>query len=350
MTLEYPPLIGGVADYYENMVKSWPAEDEIFVLDNSRNELVSKAWPVGWMPAIWTIVKKVRKEKIDNILVGQILPLGTAALIVSWLMGIRYSVFLHGMDFTFALKAGRKKRLAKAILKNAQRVICANSYVAGLASAFGGGQDSIGVVNPGIDTSYVFSGAEQARRKYGLEGKKILLSLGRMVERKGFDKVLESLPAVIAREPRSAYVLAGSGPELARLKKLAAELDVADIVTFAGEIKDEEKMALLEACDVFIMPSRSIGGDFEGFGIVYLEANLAGRPVIAGDSGGVRDAVIDGLNGFLVDPTDTRKIAEKILTLFKDASLRERLGRQGRERAIKDFDWTNQAKKINQMI
>ena len=113
-----------------------------------------------------------------------------------------------------------------------------------------------------------------------------------------------------------------------------------------NQVRDEERNNWYDLCDMFIMPARNINGDYEGFGMVYLEANLAGKPVVAGRSGGVGDAVVDGLNGLLVDPENTGEISRAIVKLARDPELRQKLGRQGRERALNDFNWQKQAKKI----
>lgn len=113
---------------------------------------------------------------------------------------------------------------------------------------------------------------------------------------------------------------------------------------------DEEKNLWHSLCDIFVMPARNIAGDFEGFGIVYLEANLAGKPVIAGRSGGVSDAVIDGLNGLLVDPENVNDLSKKIIRLALDHELRQKLGEQGRERALREFNWQKQTEKIYNII
>ncbi|MBU4015184.1 glycosyltransferase family 4 protein [Patescibacteria group bacterium] len=109
---------------------------------------------------------------------------------------------------------------------------------------------------------------------------------------------------------------------------------------------DESRNAWYKICDIFIMPARNIKGDFEGFGIVYLEANLAGKPVIAGNSGGARDAVENGVNGLLVNPEDINEISNAIIKLAQDENLRKKLGEQGRERSIREFSWEKQAEKI----
>lgn len=459
-TLEYPPFKGGVANVYGNIIKHWPGAVEtdcnaspvltrntkkthsnaslrgdIFVLHNNDGKLINNKLPfLKWLPAIFQLWRAIKKEKVDYVLVGHILPLGTAAYVVSKFTKIKYSVILHGMDLTFALKTARKKRMAKKILNNAQNIICMNSYVAELARGVAGDDaGKIKVVNPGIDKELP-PGSEDKRttprlggqandelrikliKKYNLENKIVLLSVGRLVKRKGFDKVIEALPKALQggsasnleAEPHDVdlvYVIAGTGQDEEYLKELAINAPLSSSplikgaggikgvggIIFLGKITDEEKWAWLDLCDIFIMPARSIkavdsgfkqmlaavslnlphsfrlklnqcrrsktsgqrlatGQDFEGFGIVYLEANLAGKPVIAGGSGGVSDAVENGVNGLLVDPNDINDIACAITKLAKDKKLRKKLGERGRERAVKEFNWERQVSKIYNII
>jgi len=360
-TLEYPlpdqspgqAFYGGVANYYGNLVKYWPEGDDIFVLNNNDNKLIKKwLWP-KWLLVIYYLWKIVKKEKISYVLVGHILPLGITAWILSKFIKFRYGVILHGMDFTYALRTPKKRWITKKIFKKADKIICVNSYLADLVRDFLSEDqaEKIIIVNPGIENKNLGFKNEELRiesfNKYNLENKIILFSLGRLVKRKGFDKVITAMPKVLKHVPNLVYAIAGDGPDKDYLKKLAE--DKKNII-FLGKITDEEKWAWLNLGDIFIMPSRQIKEDFEGFGIVYLEANLCSRPVIAGDSGGVRAAVEDGVNGLLVNPINTEEIAETIIKLAKDKDLREKLGKQGRERAIKEFNWEKQVGKIHNTI
>ncbi|MBI4779135.1 glycosyltransferase family 4 protein [Candidatus Falkowbacteria bacterium] len=307
-TLEYPPFYGGVANYYGNLIKNWPKPNDISALNNNGGDLINDKLPfLKWLPAYFSLRKKIKQEKIEHILVGQILPLGTVALICAKLCKIKYSAVLHGLDLSSALKRPRKKWLAGKILKKADKIICVNGYVAELArNSFPDIKQKIIIVNPGIENSTTRTGRlanqiRDIRDKYNLENKLILLSVGRFVKRKGFDKVIECLPEALKQAPNLIYVIIGQGEEIDnfkfRIKNLGLEKNII-IITGAA---NEEKNAWYNLCDIFIMPSRNINGDFEGFGIVYLEANLAGKPVIAGKSGGVGDAVLDGLHGLLVN-------------------------------------------------
>jgi len=356
-TLEYPPFKGGVANYYENLVKHWPEPDNIFVMANFEKKIVDKKitqccliskfiYP-KWITSIFILFHYVIKNKIDHIIVGHLLPLGTVAYFVSRFTRTNYSVIVHGMDFAFALRRKRKKYLTGLILKNSQKIICSNNFVAEMVRDFLGEEfaDKVKVVNPGINNDFRRNDVLIAKifKDYDLENKIILLSIGRLVKRKGFDKVVEVIGDVQKIIPNLKYVLAGKGPDEEYIK--SCNKTNADIL-YLDNLSDEEKWAWLALCDIFIMPSRNINGDFEGFGIVYLEANLAGKPVIGGNSGGVTDAIREAYSGVLVDSENLEKIREAIMTLATNKELRYKLGAQGRTRAIEDFNWPKQVREI----
>jgi len=346
-TLEYPPFHGGVANYYGNLVKYWPKPDDITVLNNNGGRLINNKLPLlKWLPAYFALCQKIKQGKIDHIIVGQILPLGTVALICSKFCKIKYSVILHGMDLTYVLKKPRKKWLARKILGRADKIICINSYTADLTKQFFPlSADKTATINPAVEPASLASPEQisEFKKQHNLTDKIVLLSVGRLVKRKGFDKVIEAMPEVLKQVPNLIYIIIGQGSEIKN-----SELEKQVIII--NQATDRERDNWYNASDIFIMPSRNIAGDFEGFGIVYLEANLAGKPVIAGRSGGVGDAVVDNLNGLLVDPLDTGQIASAIINLAKNPELRQKLGGEGRERAINDFNWPKQINKIYKAI
>lgn len=355
---------------YENIVKYWPAQDGIFVLCNNANKLIKKWIVPRWLPAFSALYVEIKKNKIDHILVGHILPLGTVAYFISKIIRVKYSVFLHGMDFALALQKPCKRILTELILKNAEKIICGNSYVARLVEEFLGERfkNKIKVVNPGVEYNAdsrqrIADGSESIKAKlilegkrkdlitkYNLENKIILLTVGRLVKRKGADMVLKSLPAVLKKIPNLVYIIAGRGEELENYRHQIADNDLQNNVVIITNVDDEEKNVWYKLCDIFIMPARTIDNDFEGFGIVYLEANLFSKPVIAGLSGGVRDAVIDGYTGLLINPESINEIASSIVKLAKNKNLREKLGAQGKERAIKEFYWRKQVGLIYKIL
>lgn len=354
-TLEYPPQVGGVSKYYEHLVKHWPLNESITVLDNKNGRLNSSTYIFfKWRKAFFELWRAVRENEIEHVIVGQILPLGTVAWVMAKLLGVSYSVILHGMDIPFAVRSARKRWLSRRILSGATKVVCSNSYVAELASALIADPEKIEVVNPGVSPLPFTDNALVAnlKHRHHLEGKKIILSVGRLVKRKGVDHVIHLMPHLIESHDDIAYVIVGHGPDDDYLRNIARSLpaEAREKIIFAGKANEAEKWAWLKMCNIFVLPTRDIDGDFEGFGIVYLEANLMSKPVIAGHSGGVPDAVEHEVNGLVVDSNDEHQLYSAISRLLDHPDLAIKLGHQGRERALAHFNWHDKAKSFHKHI
>jgi phosphatidylinositol alpha-1,6-mannosyltransferase len=175
------------------------------------------------------------------------------------------------------------------------------------------------------------------RRKYGLEGTLVLLTVGRLVTRKGHDLVLRALPAVLSDLPGVRYLIVGTGPQESALRSLAAKQGVERAVTFAGYVEDSELCAHYLAADVIVMPCREVDGDVEGFGIAFMEAAACRRPTVGGRSGGAPEAIADGETGRLVDPEDPEELAGVLTSLLGDPDLRKSMGEAGRRRVLAEF-------------
>ena len=353
-TLEFPPFKGGIANYYGNLTNYWPLGEELVVLNNNKGELDNYHGFLSWWRSYGELKRKISSSKIDYVIVGHILPLGTVAMLLSLFQPLKYAVFLHGLDWTSALKSWRKRILVSFILRRSDRIICANSYVAARVNEFyPSGEDKVAIINPGVASQAPYIDPldlQDLQKTYNLENKITLFSLGRLIKRKGVDQTIKALASI----PKSllnnlVYFIAGTGSDESYLRKLVPQF-LHDKIIFLGEISEKEKWLWLKQADIFLMPARDIEGDYEGFGIVYLEANLSSCPVIAGNSGGVPDAVEDNYSGLLVDPLDSNSIKEAIITLANDKELRQKLGRQGRERAINDFNWEKQISQLASLI
>jgi phosphatidylinositol alpha-1,6-mannosyltransferase len=185
------------------------------------------------------------------------------------------------------------------------------------------------LINPGVD----LPAAEPTKRDH--RGSTIL-TIARLEDRyKGHDVILRALPLVRAEVPEVCWRVIGDGPLRATLEERERTMGLGDSVEFLGAVSDEVRDRELAAADVFCMVSRMPSGGFagEGFGIVYLEANAYGVPVVAGATGGALDAVVHGKTGLLVDPDDHLAVADALVALLRDRELADRLGRAGRIRA-----------------
>ncbi|MCK4262075.1 glycosyltransferase, partial [bacterium] len=206
------------------------------------------------------------------------------------------------------------------------------------------------VIPPGVDSLRFRPDldADAVLKKHHLFGRQVILTVSHLVRRKGHANVIRALPRVLEKVPEAIYLIVGRGPEDDNLRKLAQTLGILDRVVFAGFVSNEEIPLYYNVCQVFIMPSYEIKeeGDVEGFGIVFLEANACGKPVIGGRSGGVVDAVVDGETGLLVDPLNTEEISVALVKLLYDESLAERLGQRGRKRVEKELSWEKVTERI----
>ena len=172
------------------------------------------------------------------------------------------------------------------------------------------------------------------------------------MSRKGHDMVIRALPLLCKSTSDFTYLIVGDGPYRDNLEALAADLGVHEQVVFAGHLTDEILPDVYALCDVFVMPSRdnSMLCDIEGFGLVFLEANACGKPVIGGRSGGIPDAVVDGVTGILVRPDDPEDIADALKRILNDNALALRLGRQGRDRVVNQFTWGKCARNVRKIL
>lgn len=178
------------------------------------------------------------------------------------------------------------------------------------------------------------------------------MCVSRLVPRKGQDTLILAMPAILAREPDAVLLVVGGGPYAAQLRKLAAETGVQDSVRFTGAVPWEELPAHYGAGDVFAMPCRTRRGglDVEGLGIVYLEASATGLPVVAGDSGGAPDAVLDGETGYVVRGGSAEESADRIVTLLGDPALRRRMGERGRAWVEEKWRWDLLAEELRTLL
>ncbi|MFH1030329.1 MAG: glycosyltransferase family 4 protein [bacterium] len=382
-TIDFPPPNGGVAKYYENICAGLPLDNISVLCEHEEKEsefdkdqkykiyrknLISKSpiWP-KWILSFFYLRKISKKEKSEIILVGQILPLGTVAWLCNKIFKLPYAVFIHGMDIEMAKCRPRKRKLAKKILENAEFIIANSRYTKNLVINEGIRGEKIEVIYPCVNTR-IYANVNaclpclppaQAGRKHGRQANQrelnrscqpVLLTVGRLVKRKGHDMVIKALPKVIEKFPNIEYIIAGDGIDRGYIEDLTKKYDMGAFVKILGNISDEEKFKLMAECDIFISPSRNISGDVEGFGIVYLEAALYGKPVIAGNSGGAPEAVIDGQTGILVDPENLDEIADTIIKLLTDPDLANKLGVHGRERVLLEFTWDRQIEKIKKLL
>jgi phosphatidylinositol alpha-1,6-mannosyltransferase len=215
-------------------------------------------------------------------------------------------------------------------------------------------QDSMTKIAPGIDTDHFAPqpSAVALRAELGLTDKKVIVSVGRLVHRKGQDTLIEGLPEILTHVPNAHLLFIGEGPHKKYLVKRANELHVNHAITFIGRIQYADLPRYICVGDIFAMPSRSrlAGLEVEGLGIVYLEASACGLAVIGGTSGGAPDAVLEAETGFAVDGTSPHDVAVAAIRLLKDSDLATRMGARGRQWIIDEWRWDIWSARFNELL
>jgi phosphatidylinositol alpha-1,6-mannosyltransferase len=207
---------------------------------------------------------------------------------------------------------------------------------------------------PGVDekTFHPGSGGDEVRARLGLSDRPVVVCVSRLVPRKGQDTLIRAMPRVLAAEPDAVLLIVGGGPYEKDLRRLAQETGVAASVRFTGAVPWSELPAHYGAGDVFAMPCRTRRGglDVEGLGIVYLEASATGLPVVAGDSGGAPDAVLDGETGWVVRGGSPEEAADRVVALLGDPELRRRMGERGRAWVEEKWRWDLLAERLKALL
>ncbi len=214
--------------------------------------------------------------------------------------------------------------------------------------------DSMVRIAPGIDTDHFAPDptAIELKRELELEGKRVIVSVGRLVHRKGQDTLVEALPFILEKNPDAHLLFVGVGPHLEYIHKRAIQLDVLSHISFVGRVQYAELPRFISVGEIFAMPSRSrlAGLEVEGLGIVYLEASACELPVVGGLSGGAPDAVLEGETGYSVDGLKPADVADAINRLLADPELAKAMGKRGRQWIIEEWEWRHWSARFNALF
>jgi phosphatidylinositol alpha-1,6-mannosyltransferase len=315
----------------------------------------SRAWKqlrdITLARLLWQLWRKNRDREV--VIYALTWKLARVASFIAKRLGWRLVVFAHGTEATRELSA-TKRRSMMHVFQRADLCLAVSGYTADFLTGAGVAANKVHVLHNAVDTHayYPVSRAQDLeavrtlRHKLGCDEALMVLTLARVIERKGQDSVIEALGRLIQQKRIRAhqvrYVVAGRGPdtELQRLRTLTERLGLNEVVLFWGYVAADDMLTFYNACDVYVMNSRAVGQgkDIEGFGITLIEAGACGKPVIGGRSGGVVDAVSDGRSGFLVDPTNIDELADRLAQLLNDEPLRAAMGAEGLRRAREELN------------
>lgn len=338
ITPDFPPLEGGVARYVSALANHFQARIEVLTNPHSSWQSYDPfvGYPIYRLPLLYRWIwprwlKMVKylwsyRSRYDLVLTSHVLPFGTAAMLAKLFTRVPYVVFVHGMDMRLARASTRKRRVSQAVLQRAELVV-ANSHALAQEIAQVTGLREILVVYPCVPPREIKQAAKVPDAPF------MLLTVGRLVERKGHTCVLNTLSRLrdSGELPSFEYHIIGEGPMEATLRSIATTLGLDTRVVFHGRVSDEKKWDLYSQADVFVMPVSKDPMDKEGFGLVFIEAAQAGVPSISTSVPGVDEAIIDEQTGILLRAPDEQELAQTILYLYRNPSLRHKLGAAAHE-------------------
>ena len=353
VTNDFPPKIGGIQSLLWEWWRRLPPDsfavltspyagaaafdaEQAFHIERTREPVLL---PHPWM--VQRINTMARDVGADLIVLDPALPLG----LVGPSLDLPYDVVLHGAEVTVPGRLPLSKQTLGYVLRRARHIVAAGGYPAAEAEHAAGRALPITVVPPGVDTDRFHPLADseraQARADFGIpDDAELLVSISRLVPRKGFDTAIRAAALLHSSRPRLLLAIAGGGRDEQRLRGLATSLDAP--VRFLGRVSNDDLPRLYGCADAYAMLCRNRWGGLEqeGFGIVFLEAAACGVPQIAGDSGGAAEAVDHGVTGLVVrHPDDPREVAAAIEALLDDPAQARRMAAAGRERAVREFSY-----------
>jgi len=331
---------------HESYDQKWLSDYQVRVIRDKSKVLLPTPRVIRELQAL------IRQNSITKVWFGAAAPLGVASRWLRKAGATRIVALTHGHEVWWS-KIWPFSWAISEIGKQVDYLTYLGSFTKSALSPHIKDASKLIRVAPGIDTDHFSpSDSMSLRQRHGLGSRPTIVSVGRLVHRKGQDRLIEALPKVLESIPDAALVLVGEGPYRKHLDGLVNKYDLSGNVFFIGRINFAELPNYIGMGDVFAMPSRSrlFGLEVEGLGIVYLEASSCGLPVIGGSSGGAPDAVLDGETGYVVDGNDLTAISTQIVRLLSDEKLRKEMGGRGRKWAIENWRWEIWSKEFNKSL
>jgi len=368
----FAPIHGGSAVVYENLCRHMPA-GSIRVLSAStsyQNHQEIPGWrehdatqsfpvdrihllrppmlppPANKLVSLWRLAAHdvplyakvlykaatlVRRHDINLVCVGELVTGSWLGIALKKMFGCKLVIYVHGEEITTRTD-GRLGQKRKQFLLAADKVVAVSSFTCEAMSTMGVPPSAMALIQNGVDIKRFTPGERDPAliARHGLQGKQVILTVGRLVARKGTDMAVRAMKQVVAQRPGVHYLIVGDGEIRAELEQLIANEGLGAWVTLVGKVTDDELLRYLRLCDLFLMPNRTMpDGDTEGFGLVFREANACRKPVIGGRAGGVVEAVEDSVSGLLVDGNKPNEIAAAIERILGDPALAARLSEGG---------------------
>jgi phosphatidyl-myo-inositol dimannoside synthase len=371
----FPPRTGGSGRWFWEIYRRLPREEYVIAAGEGpgadafdrthdlrirRLPLTLPAWGLrslrglgGYLGALRGLWPLLGTERVRRIHCARCLPEGVMGLALKVCRRVPYLCYVHGEDVSTAANSREHAWLTRRVLAGAAFLIANSRNTAGMLSQeWSVPAERIRIMHPGVDTNYFtpIQNDRDVRARLGWSDRAVLLTVGRLQKRKGQDMMIRALNTIRRTVPNVLYAILGDGEERANLLALAHSEDVTRHVEFLGEATDTQLLDCYRACDLFALPNRQEGKDIEGFGMVLLEAQACGKPVIAGASGGTAETMNIPHTGRVVNCDGPQQLADLVVELLADRPVRERMGKAAREWVVSRFDWSALSRQAEQVF
>lgn len=361
VTNDYPPRVGGIQRTLEALVRHLPP-GRVSVLcpewDGGAAFDQAAPYPVLRQPErfLWPtpdtagrVREAVAATDAEVVLFGATYPLGLLGPGLAS-RGTPYLSAAHGFEYWLSIAPGAHTLMRRATARAARVPVMCSAFIARVVRTAVPEGVPVSVMYPGADleTFRPDLPVEDLRERHGLGNRRVVVCVSRLVARKGQDVLIRGMASIRRRVPDATLVVVGGGPYRTALERMAEELAPPGSVVFTGQVSEEDLPRYYRLGDVFAMPCRDRLGGFEveGWGNVFIEAAACGRPVVVGDSGGAREALVDGETGILVRGSRVREVADAVAGLLADPARAEAMGRAGRARVERDHTWPRAAAEL----
>lgn len=360
ITWNYPPRRGGIENLIGNLCSSLRSKHSVMVVTSYAKSRHSekdtfRACLPGLFPfavyAIWRGALLLLANSEIRVIFGASATVTPLVLILARLFGRRAIIQVHGLDVLY--QSFLYQQLCVRWLKSCDGVVANSVYTAELAELKGVTRDRVSAIPPGVhpDRFSMPTDVDATKRSWNIEGRKIILFVGRLARRKGVKEFIKnSLVQIVQEIPEAYFLIVGDNPTeslahrediVSGIKTTIGESSLEQHVRLIRSLDDDEVIKLYQACDVVVLPALNVEDDVEGFGIIAVEAAAAGKPVVASRVGGIPDAIEDGKSGILVDPGDYTDLSQALIALLKNREASSSMGNYGRCRVTRQLDWDN---------
>lgn len=375
LTENLPPATGGSGRYlweiYRRQVEprvtivagDHPAAGEFdrsHAISIARGPLAMSSWGLCNLAGLagyrryWRLAKAaVREHGVRRVHCGRCIPEGVIGWLLKKRFGIPYLCFAYGEEMNYVASSRELSWIMRRVVRGADAIVAISRNTQRIAREdWGVPAEKIYLLFPGVDAQrFVPAQRDPAvRARFGWDNRPVILTVGRLQKRKGHDMMIRALAAIRQRAPDVLYAIFGDGEERGALEQLVRDEGQQNHVRFHGELSDADLVPAYQQCDLFVLANRQVGQDIEGFGMVLVEAQACGKPVIAGTSGGTAETMHFPETGRLVNCDGPSELAAAVSELLADPALRERKGQAARAWAAGNFDWDRLAQRAEALF